>query len=113
MTGSNPNVYLEIGYAWAKGVPTILIVKSSKATAYDLRGHTGHAYKSIISLQKILAEELAHPRLIPGVSSESANAPIASKASAHVFVSLPRTDDVEDIFHFGIKQPLASVGTKL
>jgi hypothetical protein len=27
MTGANPNVYLEVGYAWGKGVPTLLLAK--------------------------------------------------------------------------------------
>ncbi len=30
LTEANQNVYLEIGYAWGKGRPTILLVKKEK-----------------------------------------------------------------------------------
>ncbi len=30
LTGSNPNVYLEVGYAWGKNIPTILLVRMQK-----------------------------------------------------------------------------------
>jgi len=29
LSGANPNVYLEVGYAWGKDVPTILLVKET------------------------------------------------------------------------------------
>jgi len=31
LTGANPNVYLEVGYAWGKGIPTVLRSKGSDA----------------------------------------------------------------------------------
>ena len=30
LTGNNANVYLEIGYAWGKGRPTILVTKRDR-----------------------------------------------------------------------------------
>ena len=30
LTGANPNVYLEVGYAWGKGRPTILITDDAE-----------------------------------------------------------------------------------
>jgi len=38
LTGANPNVYLEVGYAWGKGRPTILITDDAEAPRFDLRG---------------------------------------------------------------------------
>ncbi len=37
LTGSNPNVYLEVGYAWGKSVPTLLIAKQGEELKFDVK----------------------------------------------------------------------------
>ncbi len=62
MTGSNPNVYLEVGYAWGKGVPTLLIAKKGQELPFDVRTHKCVYYKTISDLRKQLSELI--PKLI-------------------------------------------------
>ena len=56
LTGSNPNVYLEVGYAWGLGRPTILL--SSEKIEFDVRGQRCLFYKSIKDLEQKLYNEL-------------------------------------------------------
>jgi hypothetical protein len=53
MTGSNPNVYLEVGYAWGKGVPTLLIAKKGEELLFDVKTQrcmgAGQPWKSDLS----------------------------------------------------------------
>lgn len=58
LTGANPNVYLEIGYAWGKGRPTILLVKEKDDVKFDLRGQRHLEYKSIMQLRRTSGNEL-------------------------------------------------------
>ena len=39
LSDSNPNVYFEIGFAWASGVPTVLLCNSDTDPHFDVRGH--------------------------------------------------------------------------
>ena len=39
LTGSNPNVYLDVGYAWGIGKPTILLARHNQELLFDVRGH--------------------------------------------------------------------------
>lgn len=39
MTTARPNVYLEVGYAWAKDVPVILVAKKGERLHFDVSGH--------------------------------------------------------------------------
>jgi hypothetical protein len=55
MTGSNPNVYLEVGYAWGKGVPTLLIAKKGQELLFDVKTHRCIYYKNISDLRRQLA----------------------------------------------------------
>ena len=59
LTSSNPNVYLEVGYAWGKSVPTVLLVKSTPDLKFDVRGQRYIVYSSIKDLEDKLANELA------------------------------------------------------
>ncbi|MCA9791690.1 MAG: hypothetical protein KC910_07830 [Candidatus Eremiobacteraeota bacterium] len=59
LTGSNANVYLEVGYAWGLGRPTILITKSLQELCFDVRGHRCLEYRSIKQLEQALERELA------------------------------------------------------
>ena len=58
LTFSNPNVYLEVGYAWGLGVPTVLIAQDSKELKFDVRGQKCIVYASIHELEEKLSEEL-------------------------------------------------------
>jgi len=58
LTSANPNVYLEVGYAWGKSVPTVLLVKSSTDLRFDVLGQRCIVYSSIKDLEQKLAKEL-------------------------------------------------------
>ncbi|MCK4793620.1 MAG: hypothetical protein KAV87_58365 [Desulfobacteraceae bacterium] len=59
LTGSNPNVYLEVGFAWGCGIPTILLVQDTDGLKFDVRGQRCLIYKRIKDLEKKLKEELS------------------------------------------------------
>lgn len=54
LTGANPNVYLEVGYAWGKDVPTLLIARHGEELKFDVKGHKCVYYKNISHLRKQL-----------------------------------------------------------
>jgi hypothetical protein len=58
LTGANPNVYLEVGYAWGRGVPTVLICSQSAELEFDVRGHRVLLYSTIRDLERKLYEEI-------------------------------------------------------
>jgi hypothetical protein len=58
LTGSNPNVYLEVGYAWGKGRPTILLANHEEQLLFDVRGQRCIKYESILDLKEKLRQEL-------------------------------------------------------
>ncbi len=58
LSGANPNVYLEVGYAWGKGRPTILLVKNEQELRFDVRGQRCLKYERIKDLEDILHKEL-------------------------------------------------------
>ena len=60
LTGQNPNVYLEVGYAWAKERPTILLVQDVADLRFDVQGQRCIIYDSIRELETRLEEELVH-----------------------------------------------------
>jgi hypothetical protein len=55
---ANPNVFLEIGFAWGAGKPTVLIVKNGVTLPFDVRGQKCIQYTSIANLRSLLTEEL-------------------------------------------------------
>ncbi len=55
---SNPNVFLELGFAWAKEKPTILIAKEGERLPFDVRGQRCIMYSTIADLRKKLTTEL-------------------------------------------------------
>lgn len=59
LSGANPNVYLEVGYAWGKNKPTILLAKDIKDLQFDIRGHKCLSYERIIDLKEKLTKELS------------------------------------------------------
>ena len=58
LTGANPNVYLEVGYAWGKDKPTLLIARKSDELKFDVRGQRCIAYKNISDLANKLKNDL-------------------------------------------------------
>jgi hypothetical protein len=65
LSGGNPNVYLEVGFAWAAGVPTVLLCDGESDPHFDVRGHRYLRYRSIREAERHLARELA--MLLPQV----------------------------------------------
>lgn len=58
LTSSNPNVYLEVGYAWGLGIPTVLIAQDAQELKFDVKGQKCIIYSSIRDLEEKLSEEL-------------------------------------------------------
>lgn len=58
LTNANPNVYLEVGYAWGCGVPTILLVQDTAELKFDVQSQRCIAYKKIKDLEERLGKEL-------------------------------------------------------
>jgi hypothetical protein len=58
LTGNNPNVYLEVGYAWGRGRPTILLAPNMDDLPFDVRGHRCLVYEGIRNLESLLQREL-------------------------------------------------------
>ncbi len=56
MTGSNPNVYLEVGYAWGKGIPTLLVAREGEELKFDVKTQKCIYYKNITHLRKQLMQ---------------------------------------------------------
>lgn len=59
LSDANPNVYLEVGYAWASDVPTVLIVNDVGQLKFDVRGQRCLVYDRIKELEERLTKELA------------------------------------------------------
>jgi hypothetical protein len=55
LSGGNPNVYLEVGYAWGKGLPTILVASAQEDLLFDVRGQRCLIYNNSI---RVLEEQL-------------------------------------------------------
>lgn len=58
LTDANPNVYLEVGYAWGKGRPTVLVADKKDELKFDVRGQKCLRYLNIKDLDKLLTSEL-------------------------------------------------------
>jgi hypothetical protein len=65
LSDANPNVYLEVGYAWGCGKPTVLLVKDTSHLKFDVRGQRCLVYKKIKDLEASLRTELKN---LKGVS---------------------------------------------
>ncbi|MBK9036297.1 MAG: hypothetical protein IPL61_34470 [Myxococcales bacterium] len=66
---ANPNVYLEVGYAWGRGRPTILLVRDVKDLRFDVQGYRCLVYQNIRQLEQQLTAELGRlPPLAPGAT---------------------------------------------
>jgi hypothetical protein len=58
VTDANPNVYLEVGFAWGAGVKTLLVVRDTKHLKFDLQGQRCLEYSTIKQLNQLLIAEL-------------------------------------------------------
>ncbi|MDR4493268.1 MAG: hypothetical protein R3B74_02380 [Nitrospirales bacterium] len=58
LSGANPNVYLEVGFAWGCGIPTILLAQDSSELRFDVQGQRCLMYKQIRDLEEKLSMEL-------------------------------------------------------
>lgn len=58
LDGNNPNVFLEVGYAWGVGRPTILALDSQLDPPFDVKGHKMIRYSRIGELHELLTKEL-------------------------------------------------------
>jgi len=63
LTTANPNVYLEVGYAWGVGVKTVLLVQEAHQLKFDVRGQRTIVYKRIKDLEEKLHKELVEVRV--------------------------------------------------
>jgi hypothetical protein len=62
LSTANPNVYLEVGYAWGKGVPTVLLSANTADLLFDVKGQRCLMYKNIQALEQLLTRELNNLR---------------------------------------------------
>lgn len=58
-TGSNPNVFYEIGYAHALEVPTVLIARKGSSLPFDLQTENHILYETIVELRERLEKRLS------------------------------------------------------
>lgn len=58
LDGANPNVFLEVGYAWGVRTPTVLIAHKEEPLPFDVRGHRVLIYDKIYRLKGMLQQEL-------------------------------------------------------
>jgi hypothetical protein len=65
LTGANANVYLEVGYAWGRGRPTLLLVKDVNDLKFDVRGQRCIIYENIVDLCRKLQADLAKLEPVP------------------------------------------------
>lgn len=59
LSTANPNVYLEVGYAWGCGVPCILLIRDTKELKFDVQGQRCISYNRIKDLEEKLEAELS------------------------------------------------------
>jgi hypothetical protein len=58
LTTANPNVYLEVGYAWGHQRSTVLLTRDLNDLKFDVRGQRCVVYKRIRDLEENLKREL-------------------------------------------------------
>lgn len=58
VSDANANVYLEVGYAWGRDRPTVLLARDESELMFDVRGHRCLFYRRIRDLEKALENEL-------------------------------------------------------
>jgi len=54
LSGARPNVYLEVGYAWGKGIPVIFVAREGEEPHFDVKPHRCLSYRTIRQLARDL-----------------------------------------------------------
>lgn len=70
LTDANPNVYLEVGYAWGVGIPTVLLVRDTNHLKFDVRSQRCLPYDRIKDLEIALTKELKGLKEKMGIEPE-------------------------------------------
>jgi hypothetical protein len=58
LTDANPNVYLEVGFAWGAKVPTVLLCHDGSDLKFDVQSERCISYSTIRHLERRLTDEL-------------------------------------------------------
>ncbi|MFP4322719.1 MAG: hypothetical protein ACLFTK_09720 [Anaerolineales bacterium] len=58
LDNANPNVYLEVGYAWGVGTPAILILHEDQTPPFDVQGARLLFYRQMYKLKATLQAEI-------------------------------------------------------
>ena len=58
VTDANANVFLEVGFAWGLGIPTVLICREDSRLAFDVQNQRCIFYNSIRDIETKLSAEL-------------------------------------------------------
>lgn len=58
LDGGNPNVYLEVGYAWGVATPAILILREDEQPPFDVAGARLLIYSQMYKLKEQLTDEI-------------------------------------------------------
>lgn len=67
LTEGRPNVYLEVGYAWGRGIPVIFVAKRGEKLHFDVSTHRCIFYGKFSEFAKVLEE------LIRGIEGTQEN----------------------------------------
>ena len=63
LSTANPNVYLEVGYAWGLNKKTVLLIKDVEELEFDTRGQRCLTYSTIKDLETKLKQEIGSLKL--------------------------------------------------
>ena len=58
LTTGNANVFLEIGFAWGNGIPTVLICREGEPLRFDVQSQKCLFYENIRDLEEKLRKEI-------------------------------------------------------
>lgn len=58
LSAANPNVYLEVGYAWGRNIKTVLLAREAAELRFDVQSQRCVLYSSIRDLEQKLTREL-------------------------------------------------------
>lgn len=78
MSGRNPNVFYEVGYAHALGKPTILVTRKGDDIPFDLKHRYHIVYENITHLKRELVERIRWALTLPRVEPRGRNVVLCS-----------------------------------
>jgi tetratricopeptide (TPR) repeat protein len=67
LSDANPNVYLEVGYAWGCGIKTVLVAPKGRKLPFDVQQQRCLIFRNIKDLERLLTTELQG--LLPELTS--------------------------------------------